>query len=77
MEEDQRKKRSQLFTVRVWVEHFGPGQAEWRGQVRHVLSGESHSFRHWETLIDFLMSKGGDSTTEIGGDDADLLDSSL
>lgn len=46
--------RSQLFTVRVWVESLGDGRSEWRGKVQHVLGGEAAYFRDWPTLITFL-----------------------
>ena len=36
---------SHLFTLRLWKEPLGDGQAELRFQVKHVLSGESRIFR--------------------------------
>jgi hypothetical protein len=47
---------SHLFTVRLWLENLGDGRAEWRGQLQHVLSGETHYFREWETLIALLLA---------------------
>ena len=41
---------SHLFTVRLWHEDLGDDQVEWRGQVTHVLSGETHYFREWQEL---------------------------
>jgi hypothetical protein len=49
-----RQYQSHLFTVRLWIEDLGDGRAEWRGQVQHVLSGETHYFREWETLLALL-----------------------
>ena len=49
--------RSQLFTVRVWVEEADAGRSEARMQVRHVLSGETRYFGAWPPLIDHLLSK--------------------
>lgn len=49
--------RPQLFTVRVWREDRGDGQREWRGQVRHVFSGETRYFRDWQTLVTFIVEK--------------------
>jgi len=46
--------RSHLFTVRLWLADLGEGRTEWRGQVRHVLSGEVRYFRNWPTLIAVL-----------------------
>jgi len=47
--------QSHLFTVRLWLEDLGDGRAEWRGQVQHVLSGETHYFREWEALLALLQ----------------------
>ena len=49
--------RPQLFTVRVWREDRGDGQSEWRGQVQHLLSGETRYFRDWQTLVAFIVEK--------------------
>ncbi|RCK72706.1 MAG: hypothetical protein ANABAC_1240 [Anaerolineae bacterium] len=46
---------SQLFTIRVWQEDVGEGHSEWRGQVRHVMSGETCYFRDWQLLIAFIV----------------------
>jgi hypothetical protein len=43
------QRGSQLFTVRLWAEDTGDG-TEYRGQVRHVLSGSTRHFRRWEEL---------------------------
>ncbi len=43
-----------LFTLRVWPEALGEGQAEWRGKVQHVTSGETRYFRDWASLVAFL-----------------------
>ncbi len=51
-----RQHQSHLFTVRLWVENLGDGRAEWRGQVQHVLSGETHYFRDWSRLIALLRA---------------------
>jgi hypothetical protein len=48
------QQHSQLFTVRIWMEHLGDGRVEWRGQVQEVLSGEVHYFRDWPRLIAHL-----------------------
>lgn len=52
---DSLSPRSHLFTVRLWLEDLGHGQSEWRGQVQHVLSGESRYFRDWPSLLAFLQ----------------------
>ena len=55
MSKEQEQHRSYLFTLRLWPEALGDGQAEWRGQVRHVTSGETRYFRDWSTLVTFLL----------------------
>ena len=47
--------RSHLFTVRVWREDLGEGQAEWRGKVQHTTSGEARYFRDWPMLIAYIQ----------------------
>lgn len=47
--------RSHLFTVRLWYEHLGDGEREWRGKVEHIPSRETRYFCTWETLIAFLL----------------------
>ena len=50
------QQHSHLFTVRLWAEELGDGRTEWRGQVQQVLSGETHYFRDWSTLIALLRA---------------------
>ncbi len=45
---------SQLFLVRIWREKLANGRMEWRGQVKHVLSGEVSYFRDLHTLVKLL-----------------------
>ena len=52
---------SELFTVRVWREELGSGQAEWRGKVQHVLGGETRYFREWAGLIAHLSAMMADA----------------
>ena len=49
------RPRPHLFMVRVWLEDLGDGNTEWRGQVKHVLSGEVRYFRDWLILITILQ----------------------
>ena len=56
MDTGHRQYQSHLFTVRLWLEDLGDGRAEWRGQVQHVLSGETRYFRDWSTLIALLRA---------------------
>lgn len=43
------------FTLRLWTEELGDGRIEWRGQMQHMMNGESFYFRNWETLLDLLQ----------------------
>jgi hypothetical protein len=54
MDEAQRLPKNQLFTLRVWQAGVGDGQMEWRGKLQHVVSGQTHYFRDWPTLILYL-----------------------
>ena len=51
MDRRYRHQQSHLFTVRMWQEELGEGQAEWRGKVQHVQSGEVRYFRQWSALV--------------------------
>ncbi len=48
------QERSQMFTLRVWVEDVGNGRIEYRGTIKHILTGETHHFRDYPTLIHHL-----------------------
>jgi len=37
-------RASRLFTVRIWREETGDGQAEWRGKVQAVPEGDASHF---------------------------------
>ncbi len=54
--DDTQSARTHLFMVRVWLEDLGDGNTEWRGQVKHVLSGEVQYFRDWAALADHLQA---------------------
>lgn len=56
MDDGQQTHSSHAFTLRVWQEELGDGQTEWRGQLRHVNSGETHYFREWSRLISLLIA---------------------
>jgi len=47
---------SHLFTVRVWREAVSNTEAEWRGRLQHVPSGQVYYFRNWNSLIARLLS---------------------
>ena len=56
MDPGRQQHRSQIFILRLWAEDLGEGQAEWRGHVQHVISGEAHYFREWPALIAWLAT---------------------
>ena len=60
---------SHLFTLRLWPAPRAGGGTAWRGQVTHVLSGETRYFREWARLIGFLAEMGGlvDACLPISG----------
>lgn len=57
MTTDRPFRRTHLFTVRLWVEPVAADQAEIRGRVQHVLSGEALYFRTWQALLAFVEEK--------------------
>ncbi|MCI0396024.1 MAG: hypothetical protein L0332_25245 [Chloroflexi bacterium] len=64
MDKDRPPHRSQLFTVRLWLEELGEGQVEWRGQVQHVLSGEVRYFHDWPALLTQLQALLAEAQTK-------------
>jgi hypothetical protein len=42
--------RSEYFVIRLWREEVPP-DAEWRGRMQHVTSGEVRFFHNWDTFI--------------------------
>lgn len=50
---DKRHGNSELFTIRLWMEELGEG-VDYRGQVKHVVSGATRHFREWADLEAFL-----------------------
>lgn len=56
MDKPSQGPRSHLFTVRVWQEEVRNGQAEWRGKVQLLTSGEVRYFRDWASLVPLLLT---------------------
>jgi hypothetical protein len=48
---------TQLFTLHLWLEDMGNGRCEIRGQVKHILTGETIHFREWSPFLAFLQQK--------------------
>jgi hypothetical protein len=55
MDKPRRQPHSYLFTVSVWCEELGNGEAEWRGRLKNVETGEERAFRKWHALIDLIQ----------------------
>lgn len=51
---DQTPPRRYVFTLHLWQEALDVDQFEWRGQVKHVASGDLRYFRDAKTLYDVL-----------------------
>lgn len=49
--------RSHLFTLRLWIEELSVSKQEVRMQVKHVLTGETHCFRDWLQMAEYLERK--------------------
>ena len=49
-------RRSQMFVIRLWQEHLGGDQYEWRASLRHVSSGETRYLRSLHDLEDILKT---------------------
>lgn len=45
-----------LFTLHLWQEPLDADQFEWRGQVKHVASGDMRYFRDATTLYNVVTS---------------------
>ena len=54
MEHERQHPRSHLFTLRLWEETLGEGEAELRGRVQALASGETVFFRDWPGLVTTL-----------------------
>jgi hypothetical protein len=59
------RRRSHLFTVRIWEEEIRADQTEWRGKVQLLTTGEVRYFREWTTLVPLLITMLRDSESEL------------
>ena len=57
---DQGHGNSELFTIRLWMEEVGE-EVDYRGQVKHVVSGATRHFRKWDDLEAFLLGAFDDN----------------
>lgn len=56
MQPDNPKRRSYLFTLRLWSEETTDGQIEWRGRLYNAATGHVRHFRDWASLIPLLLA---------------------
>ncbi|MBK7895599.1 MAG: hypothetical protein IPJ90_12130 [Anaerolineaceae bacterium] len=61
MANEQAGEQSQFFTLRVWCEEVADGRTEFRGTLKHVLSGQTIHFRDWQMLIALIEAIWADS----------------
>lgn len=66
---DPRGSPSQLFTIRLWVEELDEQRREYRGQVKHVVTGLTRNFRDWSDLQAFLIGTLDEHKGGIHGQD--------
>lgn len=58
---------SELFTIRLWMEELGE-RVDYRGQVKHVVSGATRHFREWADLEAFLIGTFDGYSEEARGE---------
>lgn len=64
---DKGHGNSELFTIRLWMEDLGEG-VDYRGQVKHVVSGATRHFREWADLEAFLIGMFDDNEEGTHGE---------
>lgn len=62
---------SELFTIRLWIEELGGEAVDYRGQVKHVVSGATRNFRDWSDLHAFLIGTLNEHRGRARGQDDD------
>ncbi len=50
MNDPARSPPVNLLTLRLWQEPLGDGRQEWRGEIKHLFTGEVRYFRRWDEL---------------------------
>lgn len=50
MKNVSRSPPTNLFTLRLWQEPLDNDRSEWRGEVKHLFTGEVRYFRRWEEI---------------------------
>ncbi len=67
----RRLEQVYLITVRLWLEDAEGERAEWRGRVRSEVDGETHYFRTWEALMNYLQGMLPEHLPGVAGPAAD------
>jgi hypothetical protein len=65
----QRNSQSHHYTVRLWLEDVGDDCWEWRGMVKHLVTGEERYFRDWSTLRNRMLDMLPSSVKGLQSDD--------
>lgn len=47
-------EREEIFTLKVWKESLDSTNAEWRGKISHLTTGEVIYFRNWSKMMEFI-----------------------
>jgi hypothetical protein len=58
MDLDLYEANTHLFVLKVWLEQTEEeaGSAAWRGQIRHVMSGEQRSVQCLDDILGFVAT---------------------
>ena len=73
MSPKRRTTRNDLFLVRFWLEEDLSSESEEQsrcaGRVQRAVSGESHEFNDWDTLVEALrvMLAANSSSSTVDG----------
>jgi len=57
MTEESSRPPISTFVIRFWRERSAAGP-RWRGQIKHVESGETATFLDWKQMLDFFRRIG-------------------
>ena len=60
MAELRNPDHAHIFIVKLWQEVLeeeqNHKQTEWRGKIQDVFNGETHYFRDWPTIVQFISN---------------------
>ena len=61
MTQVSRSPPTAILTLRLWREPLGNDRSEWRGEIKHLTTGETRYFRRWEEIVELLPAMLGSS----------------